>query len=284
MALILILHFKYMRLYSYLISSLLLISLTSTVIADDSTLWQNCPAGDYFSTSHTPPPEFIAGDNDKTIITADKTKTSSDDSSLFEGNVIVEKDGLRLRADQITHFDKDQRLKLDGNVQINGEGYTIFASSGEMHSPGKQGGKQGDLIDTSYLLSDAHMRGSSPHVTLDPNNESTFDKASLTTCPPGKEDWQIKTDTLWIDHQDMTASAKNVVLEFGNIPIFYTPYIIFPIGDQRRSGLLIPGFGSSSVACLFLPPLIVLPLQRTGRAVPMLCAIPGGRRSVRWRR
>jgi LPS-assembly protein len=27
--------------------------------------------------------------------------------------------------------------------------------------------------------------------------------------------------------------------------IFYTPYISFPVGDERKSGLLFPSFGHS---------------------------------------
>jgi LPS-assembly protein len=36
------------------------------------------------------------------------------------------------------------------------------------------------------------------------------------------------------------------VLEFQDIPFLYTPYIEFPVGDKRRSGLLTPSFGTSS--------------------------------------
>jgi len=36
------------------------------------------------------------------------------------------------------------------------------------------------------------------------------------------------------------------VLWFKHVPVFYSPYISFPLGDQRRSGFLMPGFGSSS--------------------------------------
>jgi LPS-assembly protein len=34
-------------------------------------------------------------------------------------------------------------------------------------------------------------------------------------------------------------------MRFKNVPIFYTPYISFPLGDERKSGLLFPSFGHS---------------------------------------
>ena len=34
-------------------------------------------------------------------------------------------------------------------------------------------------------------------------------------------------------------------MRFKDVPIFYTPYIAFPLGDDRQSGLLFPSFGHS---------------------------------------
>jgi LPS-assembly protein len=35
-------------------------------------------------------------------------------------------------------------------------------------------------------------------------------------------------------------------MRFKDVPIFYTPYISFPLGDERKSGLLFPSLGHSS--------------------------------------
>ena len=34
-------------------------------------------------------------------------------------------------------------------------------------------------------------------------------------------------------------------LRFQGVPILYSPYLSFPIGDARKSGMLSPGFGST---------------------------------------
>jgi LPS-assembly protein len=41
------------------------------------------------------------------------------------------------------------------------------------------------------------------------------------------------------------ATARHARIRIGKIPVLYTPYIFFPIDDRRRSGFLIPSFGSS---------------------------------------
>jgi LPS-assembly protein len=37
-----------------------------------------------------------------------------------------------------------------------------------------------------------------------------------------------------------------VIMRFKDVPIFYTPYISFPLGDERKSGVLFPSFGHST--------------------------------------
>ena len=49
-----------------------------------------------------------------------------------------------------------------------------------------------------------------------------------------------------IDQKSQIGTGRDVKLEFLGVPIFYTPWITFPVGDQRKSGLLFPTIGSSS--------------------------------------
>ena len=41
-------------------------------------------------------------------------------------------------------------------------------------------------------------------------------------------------------------SARNARLDFKGVPILYTPFISFPVGNQRKSGFLFPTLGTSS--------------------------------------
>ncbi len=39
--------------------------------------------------------------------------------------------------------------------------------------------------------------------------------------------------------------ARHVAMRFKDVPVFYTPYISFPLGDERKSGVLFPSLGHS---------------------------------------
>ena len=68
-------------------------------------------------------------------------------------------------------------------------------------------------------------------------------EARYTTCPPGQDDWFLKAERIELDKHSATGRARNVVLEFMHVPLFYFPYFSFPLGDERHSGFLTPRFG-----------------------------------------
>jgi LPS-assembly protein len=66
-----------------------------------------------------------------------------------------------------------------------------------------------------------------------------------TSCPVGNRDWMMQARSLKLDTDAEQGFAHGVVMRFKDVPIFYTPYISFPLGDDRQSGLLFPSFGHS---------------------------------------
>ena len=39
--------------------------------------------------------------------------------------------------------------------------------------------------------------------------------------------------------------SYNMLMKYKNLPIFYTPFISYPLTDKRQSGILTPSFGSA---------------------------------------
>ena len=76
--------------------------------------------------------------------------------------------------------------------------------------------------------------------------QSRYADLLYSTCRPGQEDWSLKARHLEIDEKKGWGIARHARLRFGGVPVFYTPYLSFPIDDRRKSGLLVPSTGSSS--------------------------------------
>ena len=105
---------------------------------------------------------------------------------------------------------------------------------------------QGEFNHTRYLIPDPGFQGSTPHLSLKDKQQTLLLDSSFTSCPESKRDWQLNTSSLLLDHDTQTGTARNTVLWFKGMPLFYSPYLSFPIGDERRSGFLMPNFGRSS--------------------------------------
>ncbi|HVY53974.1 MAG TPA: putative LPS assembly protein LptD, partial [Gammaproteobacteria bacterium] len=71
-----------------------------------------------------------------------------------------------------------------------------------------------------------------------------FDDVSYTTCPPTHSVWQVKASHIQLNKETGRGTAQHARLLFKSIPIFYTPYMNFPIDSRRKTGILWPTVGS----------------------------------------
>ncbi|MCL4135481.1 UNVERIFIED_CONTAM: hypothetical protein GTU68_054521 [Idotea baltica] len=75
---------------------------------------------------------------------------------------------------------------------------------------------------------------------------TSLKNASYTTCAKGDDFWNLQATSVSLDHGKGVGVAKDVMVKIKDVPVFYTPYISFPLNDQRKSGFLVASFGGSS--------------------------------------
>jgi len=98
---------------------------------------------------------------------------------------------------------------------------------------------------TEFELPDRAGHGSAGQIELSQAGTVDLTAVRYTTCPGPKPDWALKIGTLHIDAQAHVGTASNARLEVKGVPVVYLPYISFPVGDVRKSGLLFPDVGNS---------------------------------------
>ena len=193
------------------------------------------------SFSHQAPPTFPKDELDNVNISADQTLSDSKGNSTFQGNVIIEKHELRITADSATYSPTTEDININGNVHVDTENMTINADIGLFSKTKKQTFFKG----VEFQVNDI-MRGKAASITADKEETSELSQTSITSCDLNDPDWRLDADNISLDHEEEYGSAKNVVLRFMEVPLLYIPYMEFPIGDRRRSGLLVPELGYSS--------------------------------------
>lgn len=65
-------------------------------------------------------------------------------------------------------------------------------------------------------------------------------------CNCEKPSWYIKATTVDVDFDENEGVARNGVLYFKDVPILASPYMTFPVKKERKSGFLVPTYGTTS--------------------------------------
>lgn len=207
-----------------------------------------CPHDDTTAEKRIPFRKFSDENIENTEITADFTQSSSDGSTSLDGNIVIEQHLLRISADH-AHYNKQQNaLQVSGNVHIDTEALSLDADSGAFSMDSAN--NQGKFNNIKFFIPNSNMKGKAETILAyeqdNKNQHSTLKNASITSCQLFDPDWLISADEIQLDHNDEYGSADDVVIRFKGIPFLYIPYMEFPTSNKRRSGLLFPGFGSST--------------------------------------
>lgn len=174
-------------------------------------------------------------------VKADNADLTQGGLSIFTGNVIVNQSGQELTADRATYEQSTGAVTAEGDVKLRDSDMILNSQSGQWSTTNEEG----TLVNAQYRLRESHARGNAGEIRRQGHIKTVLENATYTTCPVGDDAWMLQASKVYLDHEDAVGSARNVVVRVGDIPIFYTPYISFPLNDERKSGFLTPTFGSS---------------------------------------
>lgn len=193
------------------------------------------------ATRYQAPPVFDTDKIEHTNISADITRTDSEGMSLFEGHVVIERHELRITAEKASYDQDSESLEVSGGVHVD----TVTMSLDARHGAISTESRATEFSDTQFLIQNTGMRGHAETIIAGDNINTNLKKASITSCDPSDPDWRLTADTIELDLEDEYGTADDVVVRFMEVPFLYVPYMEFPIGDRRRSGLLVPDIGYS---------------------------------------
>lgn len=203
--------------------------------------------GVFFQQTNTDP-EFDQSSNNNSAepeqqtITADKALYKADGTSTFEGNVLVHRGNQTISSDYLRYHHEKNTLDLQGKVQIENQGLLISSDSASYDN--NEG--SATLGDAEFLMFENGLNGHAKSIYIS-KVKTDVRHSAITSCPPGKENWLLKSSDLHLDQDKGWGYAKNASLSIAKVPILYTPYFTFPLDDRRKSGFLYPSLGSDSL-------------------------------------
>lgn len=179
---------------------------------------------------------------DAVRFSADQANLALDGVSLLEGRVAVGRGEQILYADRVRYDHPAGRIDAEGHVILTDPTMSLRSDRAQwdLHSD------QGSLGASEFSYRPMHGRGRAEEVRRQGEGITFLERATYTTCDPGDRDWLLSARRLRLDEEEGQGVGRDVVLRFKNVPLFYSPWISFPIDDRRKSGFLAPRVSASS--------------------------------------
>ena len=189
-------------------------------------------------------PETSGDDPDAIIFEVGELEAQfgPDPTASMTGGVILRQADKVAGADAARYDPTQRALLLEGDVRYEDPGTQILSESAEFaYDLGRI-----RFEGAEFSLGSNNARGSAEGIEVNRQGRLELDDVSYTSCPPGSNDWVLKAGDIDLDTREGIGTARNIKLRFQGVTILYAPYLSFPIGDARKSGILTPEVGSTS--------------------------------------
>lgn len=166
--------------------------------------------------------------------------TLNGDVHLIQGNRQLMSDRAIIERNAITR--KLETIDAFGKVRLLEPGLRIDGTHGNVYVPDNRQ----TLSNACYRLYQRHARGTASSIEVLNKTRITLKDATYTTCNPFQNTWSLKASQVKLNTLTGRGQAKHARMMVKDIPIFYFPYIDFPIDNRRQTGFLFPSMGHTS--------------------------------------
>jgi LPS-assembly protein len=160
------------------------------------------------------------------------------------GGVEFRQDDTTIYAEYLKFNREFGRLEAEGGVRLE-QGGDRFSGTRLRY---RTTDHTGVLEDPAFLLRRGQTaRGGAERVEFLGRNRYRLSGAHFTTCEPGHDDWRIEGREIDLDYDEQTGTARGARLRFLGTSILGTPYASFPLENRRKSGVLAPQYGQTTL-------------------------------------
>ncbi|MCB1848320.1 MAG: LPS-assembly protein LptD, partial [Halieaceae bacterium] len=164
------------------------------------------------------------------------------DQVWFTGGVRVTQGYRRFQGNEAVIDRETGEAVLTGDVTLREPGVLLQGQRAQIFSETGEA----TLEDSKFVIHPDHLQGTADLLERDADGLIHIHNGNFSYCPPGENDWSIHADKLQLDIEEGLGTARGATVDVAGLPVFYTPWLQFPLDDRRRTGLLWPDFGNDS--------------------------------------
>ncbi|MGV6806393.1 MAG: LPS-assembly protein LptD [bacterium] len=174
-------------------------------------------------------------------VAAASTEVLAEQVAKLEGGVQITQGFRQVRGDTAVLDQKARTARIEGNVQFREPGLLLQGDSAEVNLDTRDI----DVENIKFVLHEASVRGTAGRLTRESEEVFVIENATYTTCDPTSNVWVLSADEVSLNTESGVGEARDVTLRLAGVPVFYTPWIRYPLSDKRTSGLLFPSVAIS---------------------------------------
>ncbi len=195
-------------------------------------------------------PRAAPGGEDKGAIflRADHIESFGQKRVEASGKVELRTLGETVLAEHLSYDIDDQTITANGNVTLR-QGADWVSGPALMYRRDTQ---TGYFMSPHFFVAEANGRGDAARIDFTGPNTYEVTDGRYTTCVAPRNDWFLQTQELTLDRTRNVGIAHDATVRFFETPIFYSPYLEFPLSNDRKSGFLTPTAGSTGTRGLEL--------------------------------
>ena len=225
--------------YIYLLAASITLLCSAAQADPPDSDWPLCPSA--LPIPDRPPVEGQLEPGDIQI-GADEADIDENGVSFLRGNVQITRDEKQVSADNISYNQQSESAEMSGNVQYWDEKMYLSSDQGQIDFTTEEG----IFSDARFVLRDNRARGNAGSLSHLYPTRTSLTTVDYTTCDPDDNFWKLSASEIELNHEEKWGSAKNVVMRIKDVPVFYTPYISFPLSNERKTGFLFPSAGTTN--------------------------------------
>ena len=157
------------------------------------------------------------------------------------GNVEITWGNQTLTADRVEFNDQTQNAQAEGNVLLTKGADSLDCEYLEINL----GTQDGHIKDGKLFYKEGNVRLSGTHLEKVGDDHYVLENGDLTTCDGDRPPWKISYKEADVTVEGW-AKVKHATFKIKNVPVLYTPYLMFPAKTKRQTGFMVPSFGYAS--------------------------------------
>ena len=172
---------------------------------------------------------------------ADDAEYGDNGRTVLSGEVVLRRNNTQLEAPRISVPASRERVEVEGPLALRDQNALVRGARATYSLQGEAA----SIDRAHYVFHEHRLRGDATRLARVGEDQYRLTEASFTTCEPGNNLWRLVGEDIELDQQSGFGTARHARLEVGDVPVFYWPWMRFPIDERRQSGFLWPTVGMS---------------------------------------